>query len=161
MWTWLYAWAPFGWDVQFSPLSCVIIVICTFVLIVGVQESAWVNLVMTIFNIFLITFIILFGAFFIDFSNWSPFLPYGVSGVFQGAAVVFFSYVGFDAVTTLAGEVENTKRDLPIGIVGTLTFVTMLYCAVSLVITGMLPYNQINVNAGLSDVCYLFVPLRG
>merc|ERR1712000_145011 len=106
---------------------------------------------MTIFNVVLITFIIIYGAFFIKFENWSPFLPYGVAGVFQGAAVVFFSYVGFDAVTTLAGEVENTKRDFPIGIVGTLSFVTMLYVAVSLVITGMLPYYKIDVDAGLSN----------
>lgn len=156
MWKWLYAWGPFGWDVEFSPLSCVIIILCTLILIVGVQESAWVNLFMTIFNVVLITFIIIYGAFFIKFENWSPFLPYGVAGVFQGAAVVFFSYVGFDAVTTLAGEVENTKRDLPIGIVGTLSFVTMLYVAVSLVITGMLPYYKIDVDAGLSNVSFKF-----
>lgn len=108
-------------------------------MIVGVSESAWVNLIMTIFNIILIFFIIIYGAFFIDVSNWTPFLPYGYSGVFNGAAVVFFSYVGFDSVTTLAGEVANTKRDLPVGIVGTLGMVTLLYCLVSLVITGMLP----------------------
>lgn len=151
MWDWLYEWAPFGWRVQFSPLSCVIIIICTAILVVGVQESAWVNLIMTVFNLILILFVILYGATFIHPWNWSPFMPYGFAGVFHGAAVVFFSYVGFDAVTTLAGEVQNTKRDLPIGIVGTLTIVTGLYCAVSLVITGMLPYNSIDPNAGLSN----------
>ena len=151
MWPWLYNWAPFGWDVSFSPLSLVIIAACTLVLLIGVQESASINLFMTGFNLILICFVILYGAFFINSENWSPFLPYGVTGVINGAAIVFFSYVGFDAVTTLAGEVENTKRDLPIGIVGTLAIVTFLYCAVSLVITGMVPYNQINVNAGLSD----------
>ena len=154
MWEWLYEWAPFGWRVQFSPLACVIIVICTAILVVGVQESAWVNLVMTVFNLILILFVILYGATFIHPWNWSPFMPYGFSGVFHGAAVVFFSYVGFDAVTTLAGEVQNTKRDLPIGIVGTLTIVTGLYCAVSLVITGMIPYNSIDPDAGLSNVCF-------
>jgi len=132
-------------------LSCVIIFICSVIMIVGVSESAWVNLIMTIFNLILIIFIIVYGAFYIDTANWTPFLPYGYSGVFNGAAVVFFSYVGFDSVTTLAGEVANTKRDLPIGIVGTLGMVTLLYCLVSLVITGMLPYYKIDVNAGLSD----------
>lgn len=150
MWLALNQWNPFG-ETAFSPLSCVIIVLCTMILIVGVQESAWVNMIMTVFNVILILFIIIVGAIYVDFDNWVPFAPYGVEGVFKGAAVVFFSYVGFDAVTTLAGEVENTKRDLPLGIVGTLSFVTLLYVAVSLVITGMLPYYQIDPDAGLSE----------
>ena len=152
MWDWLYNWIPFESFPNFvlSPLSMVVIIICTCVLIVGVQESAWINLGMTVFNIILILFIIIYGSFFVNVANWDPFFPFGVEGVFRGAGIVFFSFVGFDAVTTLAGEVSNPKRDLPVGIVGTLTFVTLLYCAVSMVLTGMVPYEDISTDAGLS-----------
>lgn len=135
--------------IAFSPLSVVIIVICFFILIMGVKDSAKFNLVITILNVTTITFIIIFGAFLVDTSNWKPFFPYGGQGVFKGAGIVFFSYIGFDSVTTLAGEVARPSRDLPLGIVGTLSIATVLYIGVSLVATGMINYTQFVTDAPL------------
>lgn len=153
MWSWLYEWDIAGLNTQFCPLTALIIIPCTLILIIGVEEAALFNIFMVVFNVVLITFYILYGALYIDPSNWSPFIPpeFGFAGVFEGAGIVFFSYIGFDAVTTLAGEVKNTRRDLPIGICGTLGSVTTLYVLASMVLTGMVPYQKINPNAGLAD----------
>lgn len=83
--------------------------------------------------------------------NWDPFFPYGGQGVFSGAGIVFFSYIGFDSVTTLAGEVARPTRDLPLGIVGTLSIATVLYVGVSLVSTGMINYKNFSTDAPLID----------
>lgn len=133
-----------------SPLAVVIIVLCSFILIMGVKDSAKFNLVITILNVVTILFVIILGAFYIDVKNWDPFLPFGMSGAFSGAGTVFFSYIGFDSVSSLAGEVKKPTRDLPIGIVGTLLIATVLYVGVSLVITGMVNYATIDHNAPLA-----------
>lgn len=98
----------------------------------GVKESATFNKIVTVFNITAILFIIVTGAFYVDRTNYKEFFPYGFNGVFKGAAKVFFAYIGFDAVSTLAGEVKKPKRDLPLGIVGTLLIATTLYCGVAI-----------------------------
>lgn len=143
-------WAGNGYNVgkylSFSPFSVVIVFASTFILLFGVQGSAKFNLAMTITNTSLILFIVVVGSFKISPSNWSPFFPYGASGVLEGAGRVFFSYIGFDSVTTLAGEVKKPARDLPVGIVATLFVVTILYVLFTLVLTGMQPYDQINPN---------------
>jgi len=105
---------------------------------------------MTFINVGVILFFIVAGAFHVKPANWKPFFPYGMAGCWAGVGKVFFSYIGFDSVSTLAGEVRRPERDLPIGIVGTLLVVTMLYVVVALVLTGMLPYHMIDVNAPLS-----------
>lgn len=109
-----------------------IIIACTLILVLGAKESSLFNMIITIFNICLIIFIIILGSTHVDTDNYTPFFPTGMQGMFVGAGMVFFSYIGFDAVTTLAGEVKNPKRDMPIGIVGTLLIATVLYIGVSI-----------------------------
>jgi APA family basic amino acid/polyamine antiporter len=142
---WLYEYdLPWEWSkglFSLSPLSVLIIFLCTLLLVFGVKESATFNKIVTVFNITAILFIIVTGAFYVDRTNYKEFFPYGFNGVFKGAAKVFFAYIGFDAVSTLAGEVKKPKRDLPLGIVGTLLIATTLYCGVAIVITGMVPYS--------------------
>src|SRR3989338_2104405 len=133
-----------------SPLSGVLILSCTFVLCFGVQTSARFNIAMVILNITTILLVVYLGSWFIDDSNYTSFFPFGVSGVLQGTGIVFFSYVGFDSVSCLAGEVKNPSRDLPIGIVGTLGVATALYVAVCMVICGMVFYALIDPNSPLS-----------
>eukprot|EP01104_Vermistella_antarctica_P009847 TRINITY_DN257_c0_g6_i1.p1 TRINITY_DN257_c0_g6~~TRINITY_DN257_c0_g6_i1.p1 ORF type:complete len:620 (+),score=131.42 TRINITY_DN257_c0_g6_i1:192-2051(+) len=132
-------------------LSVVIIVLCTFVIIFGVKESATFNAVVTTINVSCILFIIGLGSFYVDTSNWKPFAPEGITAIMTGSGTLFFSYIGFDSVSTLAGEVKNPQRDLPIGIVGTLLISTTLYVAVTLVITGMVPYANISTTSPLSS----------
>ena len=86
----------------------------------------------------LLLFVIVYGFFYIDVSNYNPFMPHGFEGTLTAAGVVFFSYLGFDTVSALAAEVKNPQRDLPIGIIGSLAFTTVLYILVALVLTGMI-----------------------
>jgi APA family basic amino acid/polyamine antiporter len=117
----------------------------------AMQDSAKFNLVVTVMNVTTITFVIVLGAFHVKVDNWSNFFPFGVQGAFAGAGIVFFSYIGFDSVTTLAGEVARPSRDLPLGIVGTLSIATVLYVGISLVLTGMVNYKDINAVSPLSS----------
>ena len=119
---------------------------------VGIRETAWVTNVMVALKVGVITVIIVAGLKFIDPANWHPYIPpntgtfghFGWSGVMQGAAIIFFSYVGFDTASTTALEARNPQRDLPIGIIGTLVISTVLYLAMAAVITGMVPYLKLN-----------------
>mmetsp|Transcript_17157 Transcript_17157/g.55113 ORF Transcript_17157/g.55113 Transcript_17157/m.55113 type:complete len:599 (+) Transcript_17157:1267-3063(+) len=148
---WLYDWhvGPFS----LSPLAVVIVAVCTVVLVGGVKESARLNLIMTGINVAIIGFIIIVGSFHVHSDNLTPVVreDKGVSGIVSAAGIVFFSYIGFDAVSTLAGEVRNPQRDLPIGILGTLAGATVLYVAVSLILTGMVPYHLIDENSPLTQ----------
>ncbi|KAF2075123.1 hypothetical protein CYY_003558 [Polysphondylium violaceum] len=137
--------------INISPLAPIIIIICTIILVFGIKDSSRFNVIITMINIITILFFIITGSIYIDVKNWTPFLPFGMKGVFQGCSIIFFSYVGFDSVTTLAGEVKNPKRDLPIGIVGTLVIATTLYIGVTLVLSGMVNYVNVNVNSPLSS----------
>ncbi|MGZ7049061.1 MAG: amino acid permease [Methanobacterium sp.] len=121
-----------------------IIAFLTGVLILGVKESARFNAVIVILNISIILLFIFVGINFIDPANYQPFLPYGWSGVVTGAAMVFFAYIGFDAVSTAAEETKNPQRTLPIGIIGSLIISSILYIAVAAVLNGMVPYNLLN-----------------
>ena len=144
---------PTGWSFcVLNPLAVVVILLCTILLLCGVKESALVNNVMTTLNLCLILFIIIAGATYVDPANWTPFAPYGASGVIQGAATVFFAYVGFDTVTALAGESCQPERDIPLGVILTVGVATVLYIFVGLVMTGMVSYLEINVaDAPLAD----------
>jgi hypothetical protein len=135
-----------------APFAFLIVAVCTGVLLFGVQESSMFNNVITVINVSLLLFIIIFGAFHVNPANWTDnFAPWGAKGVFQGAAIVFFSYIGFDSVSTLSGEVKNPGRNLPIGVVGTLLIATLLYVGISLVVTGMIPYTEINKDKPLAE----------
>ena len=145
--------------------------IVTVILVVGVKESARFNMAMVILKVSIVLFVIVVGVFYINPSNWKPFAPYGFTGInffgktlfgqsdaggqplgmLAGAAIIFFAYIGFDAVSTQAEEAKRPQRDVPIGILSSLVICTVLYMAVGAVLTGMVPYNQIDINAPVSN----------
>ena len=118
---------------------------------IGMKQSSMFNLIVTVLSILIIAFVIVAGSFNVEVSNWTDdFFPFGVEGVFEGAAVVFFAYLGFDAIANFSEEVKRPNRDLPIGIIGSLLICSILYVMVSLVVTGMQPYDQLDKDAPLS-----------
>ena len=120
-----------------------IVMLITWVLVVGIQESAIVNSIAVIIKVLVVIFFIIYGAGFVQPSNWVPFAPGGFAGVMGGAAIVFFSFIGFDAVSSTAEETKNPQRDMPIGMIGSLIICTLLYTGVSLVLTGIIPYKEL------------------
>ena len=124
-------------------LPAVLIVLAiTWLLVLGVRESARANAVMVAIKGVAIVFFIIAGIRFVKPENWTPFMPYGWSGVMAAAAVVFFAYIGFDAVSTTAEEARNPKRDLPIGIITSLVVCTLLYLAVAAILSGIVPVTE-------------------
>ena len=124
-------------------LPAVLIVLGIMVLlVVGVRESARFNAAMVAVKLVAVAFFIVVGFSYVKPENWSPFMPYGFSGVMTGAAVVFFAYIGFDAVSTTAEEAKNPSRDLPIGIIASLVICTLLYLIVAGILTGIVPVVQ-------------------
>ena len=116
----------------------------TFLLIKGVKESTRFASIMVGVNIFIILSFIFLGAFYVKPENWVPFAPNGMHGILMGAFLIFFVYVGFDAVSTVAEETKNPQRDLPIGILGTLFICTLIYMGVALVLCGIVPVGSID-----------------
>jgi APA family basic amino acid/polyamine antiporter len=139
-----------SWHLTVNFVAVGITALITTVLVIGIRESASVNATMVLIKIAAVLFVIVAGIGHIDASNWSPFLPYGFRGVLGAAGVIFFAYIGFDSVSTHAEEARNPKRDVPIGIISSLAVCTVLYIAVAAVVTGMLPYPQIPLNAPIS-----------
>jgi APA family basic amino acid/polyamine antiporter len=127
--------------------ALVIVLILTAVLVTGIRQSAGFNAFMVAVKIAIVLFVIVVGAFFVQSANWKPFAPFGVSGIVSGAAYVFFAYIGFDAVSTHAEEALRPQRDVPIGILASLGLCTLLYMLVALVLTGMVSYREIDINA--------------
>lgn len=125
-----------------------ILIVCLIAWIIdeGLKTSVRLNNIIVAVKLAIIIIFLLVGAFYVKPSNWSPFAPFGVSGIFKGAAVVFFAYLGFDAVSSSAAEVKNAKRNMPIGIIGTLIVCTIFYILVSGVLTGMVSYKRLNVD---------------
>jgi len=129
------------------------ILMMTFLLVRGVKESATVNNVIVFIKVAVVVAFIVVGAFYIDTANWHPFIPepsedglkYGWNGILRAAGIVFFAYVGFEAVSTAAQEAKNPQRDMPIGILGSLAICTVLYMLVCAVLTGIVPYTMLNV----------------
>ena len=126
--------------------------LATAILVVGIKESARFNSAIVAVKVVVVLLFLVFAIKFIRPANWHPFIPpnegpgrYGFSGIMRGASVVFFAYIGFDAVSTTAQEAKNPRRDLPIGILGSLAICTVLYIAVSLVLTGVVPYKLLSV----------------
>jgi APA family basic amino acid/polyamine antiporter len=158
-------------------VAAVIVLILTAIICAGIKISAQVNFVMVVIKVAIVLLVIVAGVFFIKWANYSPFIPpsgspaaegatvtpsllqdlgfapgaFGISGIFTGAALVFFAYIGFDIVATAAEETKNPQRDMPIGILASLAICTVLYVAVSLVVTGMVKYTEIKVEAPLAE----------
>uniref|UniRef100_A0A7N0UIB7 Cationic amino acid transporter C-terminal domain-containing protein n=1 Tax=Kalanchoe fedtschenkoi TaxID=63787 RepID=A0A7N0UIB7_KALFE len=132
-------------------LAPILLIILTIILCRGVGESSIVNSFMTSLKIVIVIIVIIAGSFKVDVANWSPFFPNGVKPVLTGATVVFFAYVGFDAVANSAEESKKPQRNLPIGIMGSLLVCASLYIAVCLVITGMVPYKLLGEDAPLAE----------
>ncbi|MEK5057530.1 MULTISPECIES: amino acid permease [unclassified Paenibacillus] len=126
------------------PAVLIIMAIC-LLLTQGARETARFNAIMVFVKIAVIIIFILVGAFYVKPDNWTPFMPFGFSGVMSGAAVVFFAYIGFDAVATAAEEVKNPQRNLPIGIIGSLIVCMIMYSLVAVVLTGMVPFTNLGV----------------
>jgi basic amino acid/polyamine antiporter, APA family len=120
-----------------------IVGVITGILVVGIRESAWFNTSMVLLKLVIIGFFVIFGAFFVEPENWRPFAPNGTLGIFSAAAIIFFAYIGFDAVSTASEEAKNPKRDMPIAIIASLIICTVIYVAVAIVLTGMLPWTQL------------------
>jgi basic amino acid/polyamine antiporter, APA family len=136
--------------------AMIIIGLITVVLIIGVKESARVNNVIVTIKVGIVLLFLYLGFSHINPVNWSNFMPFGWSGVVTGAAIVFFAYIGFDAVSTTAEEVRNPQRDLPIGILVSLLICTILYIAVAAVLTGIVPYTTLDTPA---PVAYALVEI--
>jgi APA family basic amino acid/polyamine antiporter len=158
-------------------IAALIVLILTGVICLGIKVSARINTVIVTIKVAIVLFVIIAGLFYVKASNYSPFIPpsgspaakgaepakslladiglnsgsFGVAGIFTGAALVFFAFIGFDIVATAAEETRNPQRDLPRGIIGSLAVCTVLYVAVSLVVTGMVKYNQLSIAAPLAE----------
>lgn len=130
--------------------AMVIIFTIALLLTLGIKESAKLNTIMVIIKVSVILLFIGVGIFYIKPTNWQPFMPFGMTGVMNGAALVFFAYLGFDAVSSASEEVKNPQRNMPIGIIGSLFICTILYVAVSLVLTGIVSYTHLNVSDPVS-----------
>jgi len=167
--------AGFQWDHVNVPALLLVALLTTLVAL-GIKESMRVNLVLVALKLFIVLFVIVAGIFYISGANYDPFIPpaaapvssegihqpliqwalgiepqtFGILGVISAASVVFFAYIGFDVVATTAEEARNPQRDLPRGILGSLAICTVLYMAVALVITGMVPYDKIDPDAALA-----------
>jgi basic amino acid/polyamine antiporter, APA family len=131
--------------------ALLIVLVISAVLVIGISESARINSIIVAIKLTAVAVVILVGAFFVRPANWSPFVPFGWHGIMKGAAVIFFAYIGFDAVSTTAEEVVNPQRNLPIGIIASLLVCTLLYILVAAVLTGMTPYSTIDINAPLAS----------
>ncbi|MEI6638341.1 MAG: amino acid permease [Chlorobium sp.] len=177
----LFSNAPFDFDPTSGLLSStgawfdlpavLITFAVTMVLVKGIKESANFNAGMVIVKVAIVLLVIVLGAMYVKPANWIPFAPFGFSGlslfghtvlgepgpggtpvgVLAGAAMIFFAYIGFDSISTHAEEAKNPQRDIPIALIGSLVVCTILYIAVAAVITGMVPYNKINIDAPVSN----------
>ena len=130
----------FGVPVVFNLLAIAIVAALTVLLVRGIKETARFNLLMVAVKLVVLGFFAFVSVRFVKADNWRPFAPNGFSGIGAGAAVVFFAYIGFDAVSTCAEEVKDPKRDMPFGIIGSLVICTVVYVAIAAVFTGMVPY---------------------
>jgi basic amino acid/polyamine antiporter, APA family len=143
----------FGVEIGFNLPAFVIALMITAILVVGIKESAAFNSTIVVVKVAVVLFVILVGMRYVSVANWghdwSSFAPMGFSGIGAGAAYIFFAYIGFDAVSTTAQEAKNPQRDLPIGILASLVVCTVLYILVAAVLTGMVPWKSVNVEAPL------------
>ena len=141
----LVAQAPhiFGIPIVFNILAGLIVAAITVVLVWGIRESASFNFGMVAIKLVVLGFFVLVCFKYVKPANWHPFAPNGFHGIATGAAIVFFAYIGFDAVSTTAEEARNPKRDMPIGIIGSLIICTVIYALIAAVFTGLIPYGAL------------------
>ena len=132
----------FGHQIALNLPALVIMLLVTWILVIGIKESAMANSIAVLIKVIVVIFFIIYGFGLVKTANWVPFAPSGLAGIMGGAAIVFFSFIGFDAVSSTAEETKNPQRDMPIGMIGSLILCTVLYVLVSLVLTGILPYKQ-------------------
>ena len=132
-----------GIPIVFNLPAFVIVMLVTWVLVRGINESAWLNTSMVALKLAIIAFFLLIGAFYVKPENWTPFAPNGWTGISSAAAIIFFAYIGFDAISTAAEETRNPQRDMPIGMIASLIVCTVIYIGVAIVLTGMVPWNQL------------------
>src|SRR5215218_5618160 len=155
--------APLVWNTQTETIqrvaggvvnipAMVLTLLMTTLLVIGIKESARFNNVIVFIKVAIVFLVIGFGFMFVDTANWHPFIPaqigpgqYGWDGIVRAAGVVFFAYIGFDAVSTAAQEAKNPQKDMPIGMLGSLAFCTNLYILMALVMTGLAHYSELNV----------------
>ena len=128
----------------FNLPAVLITLFLSFLLVRGTKESVKLNRILVFVKLAAIFLFLVLAAPHVDVTNWDPFLPFGYSGVVSGAAIVFFAYIGFDAVATTAEECRNAARDLPVGIIGSLFICTLLYAVVAAVLTGVVPYSMLD-----------------
>lgn len=176
-----FAMAPFDFDVGtghflatgtwFDLPSVLITAVITIILVKGIKESAVFNTTLVVIKLSIVLFVIVVGVQYLNFDNWKNFAPFGYTGIsffghtlfgqtspggeplgmLAGAAIIFFAYIGFDSLSTHAEESKNPKRDIPIGIISSLLICTVLYILVSAILTLMVPYNKIDINAPVSN----------
>lgn len=169
--------AAIGYGGTVDLMAVILVLVLGALITIGIRESLRVNLVLVAVKLFIVLFVIIAGLLFVNPANYSPFVPdpapretatgltqpllqffsgieptaFGVGGIFAGAALVFFAYIGFDVVATTAEETKRPQRDLPIGIIASLAICTVLYGAVALVVTGMVPYRELDPAAALAN----------
>ncbi len=120
-----------------------IVMLLTWVLVQGIRESSWFNSAMVIVKLIILAFFLALGAFYVKPENWTPFAPHGWAGITGAAAIIFFAYIGFDAVSTAAEETRCPQRDMPIGILASLAVCTLIYVAVAVVLTGIMRWDHL------------------
>lgn len=150
--TWMNAPEIAGYRIFMNIPAFVIVVLITILTYVGIRESKKSTNAMVIFKLAVIVFVIILGFFSVKPHNWTPFMPNGFEGVLKGVSAVFYAYIGFDAISTTAEECRNPQRDLPRGMIYSLIICTVLYILIALVLTGMLPYTELNVVDPLAEV---------
>jgi APA family basic amino acid/polyamine antiporter len=132
-----------GIPILFNLPAAGIVLALTVILVIGVRESSWFNTAMVVVKLGLIALFIVVGAMHVQPENWQPFAPNGFRGIASGAAIIFFAYIGFDAITTAAEETRNPQRDLPFGILGSLAICTVIYIVVAVVLTGLERWDRL------------------
>jgi basic amino acid/polyamine antiporter, APA family len=144
----------FGVEIGFNLPAFIIALVITAILTIGIKESARFNTVIVVVKVSVVLFVIVLGMKYVNFANWGhdwhSFAPYGFGGIGAGAAYIFFAYIGFDAVSTTAQEAKNPQRDLPIGIIVSLLVCTALYILVAGVLTGMVSWQEVNIEAPIA-----------
>ena len=141
-----------GLKIIFDMPAVVVNILITYLIYKGTSESKNVSNFMVYLKLIIIVLVIIVGAFYIDIDNWTPFMPNGFKGVMAGVSAVFFAYIGFDAVSTLAEESKNPQRDLPKGMIYSLVVCTIVYIILALVLTGMVKYDLLGVSDPLAEI---------
>ncbi len=135
-----------GLPIIFNIPAFSIVLLLTMILVTGIKQSSRFNIAMVIIKLLVLGFFVTLGSFYVKPQNWIPFAPNGFAGIKAGAAIAFFAYIGFDCVSTVAEETRNPKRDMPIGIIGSLIICTIIYMLVAAVFTGIVPFSLLKTS---------------